>query len=177
MNKKLKLEELNRISVDEFKEADKLPVIVILNNIRSLQNIGSVFRTADAFRVKEVWLQGITAKPPHRDIQKSALGATNSVDWRYFETENQILETAKLEGVELIAVEQTQKSIILNEFEPQNKVVYGLIFGNEVDGVSNEFIEKKIPCLEIPQHGTKHSLNITISAGIVIWELFKKIGI
>ena len=177
MNKKLKLEELNRISIDEFKVASKLPVVIILNNIRSLQNIGSVFRTADAFRCKEIWLQGITAKPPHRDIQKSALGATNSVAWRYFKTELEVLELAEKENIDLVAIEQTQNSLNLVDFSPESDNTYGLIFGNEVEGVSDDFIEKKIPCLEIPQHGTKHSLNITISAGIVIWEFYKKMGI
>jgi 23S rRNA (guanosine2251-2'-O)-methyltransferase len=177
MNKKLKLEELNRISIDEFKVASKLPVVIVLNNIRSLQNIGSVFRTADAFRCKEIWLQGITAKPPHRDIQKSALGATNSVTWRYLKTESEVFELAEKENIDLVAIEQTQNSTNLLDFSPESGKSYGLIFGNEVEGVSNEFIQKKIPCLEIPQHGTKHSLNITISAGIVIWEFYKKMGI
>lgn len=174
MNKKLKLEELNRISVDEFKSSEKLNVVIILNDIRSLQNVGSIFRTADAFRCKEIWLQGITATPPHREIYKTALGATESVNWRYMKSESEIFEEALTQNIKLVAIEQTKNSINLKKFEPNQEVTYGLIFGNEVNGVGNYFINKKIPCIEIPQHGTKHSLNVTISVGIVIWEFFKK---
>ena len=130
MNRKLKLEELNRINIEAFKSSIKSPIIVILNDIRSLQNIGSIFRTSDAFRIQEIWLQGITAQPPHREINKTALGATNSVSWKYFETEKEIIEAAQKLGVDLFSIEQTTKSIMLNKFSLDNDKTYGLVFGN-----------------------------------------------
>lgn len=175
MNKKLKLEELNRISIDEFKSATKTPLVIILNNIRSLQNVGSFFRTADAFRCKEIWLQGITGVPPHREIHKTALGATLSVSWRYFEDELEVLKEAEKQHLTLVNIEQTLNSVSLNEFKVEPSKSYGIIFGNEVEGVSEKFIEIVKDAIEIPQLGTKHSLNVTISGGIVIWELFNKL--
>ena len=173
MNRKLKLEELNRINIEAFKSSIKSPIIVILNDIRSLQNIGSIFRTSDAFRIQEIWLQGITAQPPHREINKTALGATNSVSWKYFETEKEIIEAAQKLGVDLFSIEQTTKSIMLNKFSLDNDKTYGLVFGNEVNGVSDYIISESKACIEIPQFGTKHSLNVSISVGIALWEMVR----
>ena len=173
MNRKLKLEELNRINIEAFKSSIKMPIIVILNDIRSLQNIGSIFRTSDAFRIQEIWLQGITAQPPHREINKTALGATNSVSWKYFETEKEIIEAAQKLGVDLFSIEQTTKSIMLSKFSLDNDKTYGLVFGNEVNGVSDYIIGESKACIEIPQFGTKHSLNVSISVGITLWEMVR----
>ena len=166
--------ELNRLSVDEFRSAEKFEVIAVLDDIRSLNNIGSVFRTADAFLLKGVHLCGITAKPPHREIQKTALGATESVDWSYFKTTSESVNLLKENGYKVYAVEQVEESISLNDLQitPDEKIA--VIFGNEVKGVSDETLKLVDACIEIPQFGTKHSLNISVSAGIVLWELFKK---
>lgn len=173
MTRKLKMEELNRMSSDEFREAEKFPVVVVLDNIRSMNNIGSFFRTADAFRLQELILCGITATPPHRDIHKTALGATESVAWRYFPTTLEAVDTLRKEGFLIISVEQAENSRKLNEdFEMKPPVA--LIFGNEVDGVEQKAIDCSDFCVEIPQYGTKHSLNVTVCAGIVIWEFFKR---
>lgn len=170
--KKLKLEELGRISVEEFKETDKIPVIVILDNVRSMHNIGSVFRTADAFLIEKVYLCGITAKPPHKEIRKTALGATESVEWEYAEDIHSIVDLLKEEFYNILSVEQTEGSLNLSEFKIKSQKKYVLIFGNEVDGVQQSIIDKSDSCLEIPQSGTKHSLNISVCAGIVMWEFF-----
>lgn len=173
--KKLKLEELGRISIDQFKSAEKLPVCVLLDNVRSLHNVGSAFRTADAFRIEKIYLAGITGIPPHREIQKTALGATESVPWEYAENPSSIAKRLKLEGYSIVIVEQTTESIQLQKFNPDASQKYCLVFGNEVNGVSEEVIEFGDIGLEIPQEGTKHSLNISVCLGIVTWEIFKKI--
>jgi tRNA G18 (ribose-2'-O)-methylase SpoU len=172
--KKLKLEELGRISVDQFKAAEKLPVCIVLDNIRSLHNVGSAFRTADAFRIEKIFLTGITGTPPHREIQKTALGATESVPWEYNEHPSAIVRKLKGEGYTIVIVEQTSESIPLQEFNPPSTEKYCLVFGNEVNGVSEEAIALGDIALEIPQEGTKHSLNISVCLGIVVWEIFRK---
>ena len=173
--KKLKLEELGRISVEEFKEAEKIPVCILLDNVRSLHNVGSAFRTADAFRIEKIYLTGITGIPPHREIQKTALGATASVAWEYAESPAEIIQNLKLQDYRVVIVEQTTESRPLQAFHPEKKLKYCLVFGNEVDGVSEEVIKHADFALEIPQTGTKHSLNISVCLGIVAWEFFRKI--
>ncbi|MGY4536884.1 23S rRNA (guanosine2251-2'-O)-methyltransferase [Mucilaginibacter sp. UYNi724] len=173
--RKLKLDELNRATVDEFKAQDKLPVAVVLDNVRSMHNIGSIFRTSDGFAVEQVCLCGITAQPPHREIEKTALGATQSINWTYFETPLQAVETLRADGYKIIAIEQAENSIMLNTFIPAPNEKYALIFGNEVNGVSDEVMKSIDACIEIPQFGTKHSFNIVVSAGIVLWDFFSKI--
>jgi 23S rRNA (guanosine2251-2'-O)-methyltransferase len=173
--KKLKLEELGRISVNEFKEAEKLPVCIVLDNVRSLHNVGSAFRTADAFRVEKIYLTGITGTPPHREIQKSALGATESVAWEYIESPAQAVHQLKTQGYTIVIVEQTTESIKLYEFTPKLEKKYCLVFGNEVEGVSEDVIVLGDIALEIPQSGTKHSLNISVCLGIIVWEVSQKI--
>jgi tRNA G18 (ribose-2'-O)-methylase SpoU len=173
--KKLQLEELGRITVDQFKQSEKLPVSIVLDNVRSLHNVGSAFRTADAFRFEKIYLTGITGTPPHREIEKSALGATQSVDWEYAETTDTLLRKLKQSGYSIIIVEQTTESKMLHQFEPKTGQKYCLVFGNEVNGVSEEAIALADIGLEIPQSGTKHSLNISVCLGIVTWEFFKKL--
>jgi 23S rRNA (guanosine2251-2'-O)-methyltransferase len=173
--RKLKLEELNRVTVAEFKGQDKLPVAVVLDNVRSMHNIGSVFRTADGFAVEQLCLCGITAQPPHRDIEKTALGATQSVNWVYYADVIQAVEQLRNDGYQIIAIEQAENSVMLNSFNPQPGQKYALIFGNEVNGVSDDVMKVIDACIEIPQFGTKHSFNIVVSAGIVLWDFFSKI--
>lgn len=173
--RKLKLDELNRVDIQEFKEQDKLPVVVVLDNVRSMHNVGSVFRTADGFSIEKVVLCGITAQPPHREIEKTALGATQSVDWIHFEDTLDAIDALRSEGYQIIAIEQAENSRMLNTFKPDFTKKYALIFGNEVNGVSDEAMEKIDECIEIPQFGTKHSFNIVISAGIVLWDFFAKL--
>lgn len=175
--KKLKLEELGRISVDEFRQADKLSVCIVLDNVRSLHNVGSAFRTSDAFKLEKIYLSGITGTPPHREIEKTALGATASVAWEYAENTDQILHSLKAKQYIIIAIEQTSESQALHEFAPEPGKKYCLVFGNEVHGVSEEAIALADKALEIPQHGTKHSLNISVCLGIVAWEFFRKLGL
>ena len=170
MNKKLKLEELNRLSIEDYKKSEKDPIIVLLDNIRSLNNIGSVFRTCDAMGVKKVYLCGITATPPHREIRKTAIGASESVDWEYAENPIEILKKYKKLNYSLIAVEQTSKSISLENYS-HNMAKTLLIFGNEIDGVSQNLIDECDISLEIPQYGTKHSMNISVTTGIILWTL------
>lgn len=172
--RKLKLEELGRISVEEFKETEKIPVIVVLDNIRSMHNIGSVFRTSDAFLVEKVYLCGITATPPNKEIRKTALGATESVDWEYIKEINDLIPKLKSEEFKIISIEQTEGSKSLSEFELNPKKKYAVIFGNEVDGVQQSVINQSDFCLEIPQGGTKHSLNVSVCAGIVLWEFYNE---
>jgi len=176
-HKKLKLDDLNRASIEEFKAQKKLPVAVVLDNVRSMNNIGSIFRTADAFAVEQICLCGITARPPHREIEKTALGATQSVDWVYYEDTIKAIEQLKVDGYRIIAIEQAQNSTMLNDFTPFPDEKYALIFGNEVNGVSEEAMQMIDVCLEIPQFGTKHSFNIVVSAGIVLWDFFSKMVI
>lgn len=174
--RKLANEELNRISKEEFKDAKKTPVIVILDDIRSLHNIGSVFRTSDAFLLEKIYLCGITATPPHKEIHKTALGATETVTWEYSKDVLEVIQKLKEENVKIFSVEQTENSIMLNDFEVGTNERYALIFGNEVKGVSQEAINLSDGVIEIPQLGSKHSLNISVSAGIVIWDLFQKLN-
>ena len=173
--RKLANEELERISVEEFKEADKIPVVVVLDNVRSLNNVGSAFRTSDAFLIEKLFLTGITGTPPHRDIQKTALGATESVEWEHVSETIELVTKLKAEGYTIISIEQADKSIMLDKYEPAKDKKYCLVFGNEVFGVDDEVISASDEVIEIPQHGTKHSLNISVSMGIVIWDFFKKL--
>lgn len=172
--KKLKLEELGRISIDQFKIAEKLPICIVLDNIRSLHNVGSAFRSADAFRIEKIYLAGITGTPPHREIQKTALGATESVPWEYSDQPSEIVRQLKERGYEIVIVEQTSASIPLQKFQPAVAKKYCLVFGNEVNGVSEAVIAMGDTALEVPQEGTKHSLNVSVCMGIVLWEIFRK---
>jgi tRNA G18 (ribose-2'-O)-methylase SpoU len=172
--RKLENSELNRKSIADFKVADKTPIIIILDDIRSLNNIGSVFRTADAFLVEKIYLCGITATPPNKEIHKTALGATETVEWEHQQDVIEVIEKLKKENVTVLAIEQVESAVFLNEFEIEKDVKYAFVFGNEVFGVNQKAIEICDGSIEIPQLGTKHSLNIAVSAGIVIWDVFKK---
>jgi tRNA G18 (ribose-2'-O)-methylase SpoU len=174
--RKLKNEELNRLDIKAFKKAKKTPLVVILDNVRSLNNIGSVFRTADAFLIEKIYLCGITATPPHKDIRKTALGATESVDWEYREDTLGLVKELKRTGYLVAAIEQAQDAQMLNEFSVASGPKYAVVFGNEVKGVSQEVVSNCNLVLEIPQYGTKHSLNIAVSAGIVLWDLWVKLN-
>lgn len=171
--KKLTLDELGRDSLASYKSKEKLPVIAVLDNIRSALNVGSVFRTADAFALEKILLCGITATPPNREITKTAIGATDSVDWVYDEDIISAIKNLKSQGYLIIGVEQTDQSISLNDFDVSSEKI-AVIFGNEVDGISDEALEMIDHCIEIPQFGTKHSLNVSVCAGIVLWEMMKK---
>ena len=173
--RKLKNKELNRKNIEAFKKAPKTPLIVVLDNIRSLNNVGSVFRTADAFLIQKIYLCGITASPPHKDIQKTALGATDSVTWEYVENTLELVRKLRKEGTQILSVEQAEGSTFLQEFLPQKNKTYAVIFGNEVKGVQQSVVDASDACIEIPQYGTKHSLNIAVSAGVVLWDLFQKL--
>jgi tRNA G18 (ribose-2'-O)-methylase SpoU len=173
--RKLKNEELERKTVSEFKSSSKTPVIIVLDNVRSLNNVGSVFRTADAFLVEAVYLCGITGTPPHKEIQKTALGATESVSWKYFKKTLDALEDLKKNNYIVYAIEQAESAIMLNNFMPNKRQKLAIIFGNEVKGVEQEVIDASTDVIEIPQLGTKHSLNISVSVGIVMWDLFRKL--
>ena len=168
------MDELGRKSVAEFKAADKTPLVVVLDNVRSMHNVGSVFRTADAFLLQGVALCGYTPVPPHRDIQKTALGATDTVEWQYFATTVEAVEALKAEGFAIIAIEQAASSVMLDGFQPADKPL-ALVFGNEVSGVDPAVMQLADGCIEIPQLGMKHSLNISVSTGIVIWDLCCKL--
>ena len=173
--RKLKNSELDRLSVDDFKSVAKTPLIIVLDNIRSLNNIGSVFRTSDAFLVEKIYLCGITATPPHKDIHKTALGSTETVAWEYAENTLDLVEKLKSDGVKICSIEQAENARMLNDFTPEQQTTYALVFGNEVKGVSQNVVSASDVVIEIPQFGTKHSLNISVSAGIVIWDLFSKL--
>ena len=173
--RKLKITELNRISIEEFKEADKLPLVVVLDDIRSLHNIGSVFRTADAFRIECIYLCGITATPPHPEMHKTALEAEFTVDWKYVNNAVETVDNLRSEGYVVYSVEQAEGSIMLDELTLDRSKKYAVVMGNEVKGVQQEVIDHSDGCIEIPQYGTKHSLNVSVTAGIVIWDLFKKL--
>ena len=175
MNRKLKITELNRISVEEFKEADKLPLVVVLDNVRSLHNIGSVFRTSDAFRIECIYLCGITATPPHPEMHKTALGAEFTVDWKYVDNTVEVVDNLKEEGYTVYSIEQAKGSVMLDELTLDKSGKYAVVLGNEVKGVQQEVIDHSHGCIEIPQYGTKHSLNVSVTAGIVIWDLFKQL--
>ncbi|MBS9523562.1 RNA methyltransferase [Litoribacter alkaliphilus] len=175
--KKLSMDELNRLSVEEYKQKDKTPLVLVLDNVRSLNNVGSSFRTADAFRLEKIMLCGITGTPPHREIQKTALGATESVDWEHLPSTLEAVEKLKQEGYQILAIEQVDKSQMLHEFQPEDGQKYAMVFGNEVFGVEQEVIQASDRVIEIPQLGTKHSLNISVTMGIVIWDLVSKMGV
>ncbi len=172
--RKLNLSELGRMSTDEHKKARKLPVVIVLDNLRSQHNIGSIFRTSDAFRLEAIFLCGICATPPNREIHKTALGATDSVNWKYFENTYDALQRLKKASYKIYVVEQTEGSIPLKAVEVNDHAGAAVVFGNEVDGVSQEIVDFADICIEIPQYGTKHSLNVAVSAGITIWEIFNK---
>jgi len=163
--------------VSEFKAQDKLPVAVVLDNVRSMHNIGSIFRTSDGFAVEQVILCGITAQPPHREIEKTALGATQSINWSYHDDVVAAVQKLRADGYQIIAIEQAEDSVMLNQFTPDKNSKYALIFGNEVNGVSDEVMQIIDTCIEIPQFGTKHSFNIVVSAGIVLWDFFAKLNL
>ncbi|MGD2034520.1 MAG: RNA methyltransferase [Bacteroidales bacterium] len=174
--RKLQNEELNRISTGEFKTVPKIPLVLVLDNIRSMNNIGSVFRSADAFLVEAIFLCGITATPPHKDIHKTALGATESVEWKYYGTTGEAIEVLRKKGYKIGAIEQTEGSILLGDYTFQADSKYALIFGHEVRGVQQKVIDLCDFAIEVPQYGTKHSLNISVCAGIVIWEFYRSSG-
>lgn len=171
--KKLKITEMNRLTVDEFKDEKKTPFVVILDNVRSLHNVGSVFRTADAFLVEAVYLCGITSTPPHAEIHKTALGAENTVEWKYYEHTIQLVEELKAQGYTVFAIEQTQGSTMLPDLKLDKSKKYAVILGNEVKGVQQSVVDICDGCIEIPQFGTKHSLNVSVTGGIIIWEFFR----
>lgn len=172
--RKLKNQELGRMNVDEFKESTKIPIVIILDNIRSAYNVGSIFRTADAFRVQKLFLCGITGTPPNKEIQKTALGAADSVEWEYAPNSYDIVILLKNQGFLVYVVEQADGSILLQEFQPGNDTKIALVFGHEVFGVEQKVVDIADGCIEIPQFGTKHSFNVSVSVGIVLWDLFIK---
>lgn len=171
--KKLSTAELNRLSVDDFQDSAKIPVVVVMDNIRSMHNVGAAFRTGDAFAIEKIFLCGITAKPPHRDIQKTALGATDSVAWEYAEQTCLALEKLKAEGYQICIVEQTNNSVALQDFVFQPDGKYAVVFGNEAFGVEDAVLPLADTALEIPQYGTKHSLNVSVCLGVILWEAVK----
>jgi len=175
--RKLANEELNRLEVEEFKETPKNPIVLVLDNVRSMNNVGSAFRTSDAFLIEKIYLCGITAKPPHREINKTALGATDSVEWEHLESTLDAVEKLKKEGYKVMSVEQAEESLSLEEFNPRKDEKYAFVFGNEVFGVEQEVVDKSDHCLEIPQFGTKHSLNISVSIGVVLWHTVLTAGL
>ncbi|HLP22292.1 MAG TPA: RNA methyltransferase [Chitinophagales bacterium] len=172
--RKLLNQELPRLSKDEFKQQAKTPIIIVLDNVRSHLNVGSVFRTADAFLIEAIYLCGITGTPPHRDIHKTALGATDTVTWKHFESTNEAIAQLKADGVKIISIEQADNATMLDVFVPEPNQRYAVVFGNEVDGVAQDVVSESDMVVEIPQYGTKHSLNISVSVGIVVWDLVCK---
>lgn len=173
--RKLKNSELDRKTVEDFRAAKKLPISIILDNVRSANNIGSVFRTADAFLLKKIYLCGVCATPPDKSIRKTALGATESVDWEYVEDSLTLVEKLQKEGIKILSIEQAEQAVMLNDFQPESNQEYAVVFGNEVKGVQQEIVSASDKVIEIPQLGTKHSLNISVSAGVVCWDLFSKL--
>ncbi len=173
--RKLKNSELDRLSVEDFKTAKKTSIIIVLDNIRSLNNIGSVFRTSDAFLIEKIYLCGITATPPHKDIQKTALGSTDSVVWEYAEDTLDLIERLKTENIRICSIEQAENAMMLDDFSPEPETTYALVFGNEVKGVKQDVVNTSDVVIEIPQFGTKHSLNISVSCGVVVWDVFSKL--
>lgn len=174
--RKLSMEELGRKSIQDFKQARKIPLVIVLDNIRSMHNVGSIFRTADGFLASGIFLCGYTPQPPHRDIQKTALGATETVDWIYFPTTLEAVQQLKSEGYRIYAIEQVEGSIMLDRFESNPEEKYAVILGNEVSGVDEEVLKLCDGAIEIPQEGMKHSLNVSIAAGIVAWEFYKRVA-
>lgn len=175
--RKLKITELNRLTPEAFKESRKIPLIVVLDHVRSLNNVGSVFRTSDAFRVEAIYLCGITACPPHTEIHKTALGAEETVDWKYFNDTLEAVENLRQMGYTICAIEQAEGSVMLDKLLLNKTKKYAVILGNEVKGVQQTVVDKCDMCIEIPQYGTKHSLNVSVTAGIVIWDFFKQLTI
>jgi tRNA G18 (ribose-2'-O)-methylase SpoU len=175
MSKKLSMDELNRLDISAYKSTEKFPYVIVLDDIRSMNNIGSAFRTGDAFKCSAIHLCGITAQPPHREISKTALGADESVDWFYFEDGAASRQSLRAEGYQIVCVEQVQDSVSLEKFEPVKGAKYAFVFGNEVFGVNDAWIQEADFSLEIPQFGTKHSLNVSVSMGVVIWDFVSKI--
>ncbi|MFD0993995.1 RNA methyltransferase [Tenacibaculum geojense] len=173
--RKLKNSELGRITVDEFKQTQKTPIIVVLDNIRSLNNVGAVFRTSDAFLIEKIYLCGITATPPNKEIHKTALGATESVAWEYVEDTLTLVNQLQADNIKVATIEQAENATMLHEFTPKTNQKYAVVFGNEVKGVQQNVVNNADMCIEIPQLGTKHSLNIAVSCGVVLWDLFSKI--
>lgn len=174
MNEKLNVEEMGRMDVAAFKASEKIPLIIVLDNVRSLYNVGSVFRTADAFRISEVWLCGITATPPNVEIHKTALGAEDAVQWKYFDQTLRAVEQLKAEGCQVISIEQCRNSVMLPDFELDPNRRYALVLGNEVKGVSQEVVDASDLVIEIPQYGTKHSMNVSVTASIMMWEMVRQ---
>lgn len=174
--RKLSLKELNRVNIDQFKQQEKTPMVLVLDNVRSALNVGSAFRTSDAFALEKVYLCGITAQPPHREILKTAIGATDSMEWSYVKETVEAVASLKAEGYVILAVEQAEESVMLSDFEVIPGTKYVLIFGNEVSGVGEEVMQEIDHCLEVPQFGTKHSLNISVCIGVVVWDLFKQLN-
>ncbi len=172
--RKIKNQELNRLTVKEFKAAEKIPLVVVLDNIRSCNNIGSVFRTSDALLIERIFLCGFTATPPNKEIHKTALDAEKSVNWEYFETTEAAVEKLRTEGYKIYAVEQVERSVSLPDFQPAKNEKVALVFGNEVKGVQQKVVNLCHGSIEIPQYGTKHSFNVSVSAGIVLWDIFQK---
>jgi 23S rRNA (guanosine2251-2'-O)-methyltransferase len=171
---KLSLKELNRISVEDFKTTEKAPFVIVLDNVRSALNVGSVFRTSDAFTLEKIYLCGITAKPPHREILKTAIGATDSMDWEHHSSTVEVVQDLKKQGYIVLGVEQAKGSVSLQDFQVEKGKKYAIVMGNEVKGVSKEVMQLLDFCLEVPQFGTKHSLNVSVCTGVIIWDLFKQ---
>ena len=172
MREKLSMQQLGRISVDEYKSSEKSPLIIIADNVRSMHNVGSIFRTSDAFLVEKIYLCGITPTPPHREIQKTALGATESVDWQYAENTLDVINQLKKEGWTILALEQTTNSVMLDELKVEKGEKIAIVLGNEVEGVNQEVINLCHKTVEIPQFGTKHSFNVSVSCGIMLWQVY-----
>ena len=173
--RKLKNEELDRLTAEGFKAAEKTPVVVVLDNVRSMNNVGSAFRTSDAFLIEKICLCGITARPPHRDINKTAIGATETVAWEYFETTSQAVAALQADNFQVVAIEQAEDSTMLQDFTPTSSGKYAFVFGNEVFGVEQEVVDVADVVVEIPQFGSKHSLNISVTMGIVLWDYMSKV--
>ena len=171
--RKLKLDELGRVSAEEYKVIEKHPIVVVLDNVRSMHNVGAVFRTSDAFLIDKIYLCGITATPPHKEIHKTAIGAENSVDWEYVKDSNELVTKLKEDGYQIVTIEQTEGSVLLNEFEVDQSKKYAIVMGNEVDGVQQSIIDQCDTCIEIPQSGTKHSLNVSVCTGIILWKWYE----
>ncbi len=168
------MDELQRTDVESFKKQQKTPIAIVLDNVRSMHNVGSAFRTADGFAIEKIYLCGITGTPPHREIEKTALGATQSVTWEYAKDTNEVIDQLRSEGYTIVAIEQAENSVLLHEFQPDSSKKYALVFGNEVNGVDEDVMKKIDTCIEIPQYGTKHSLNVSVAIGIILWDFIQK---
>ena len=169
------MDQLNRVDIESFKELEKTPITIVLDNVRSMHNVGSAFRTADGFAIEQIILCGITATPPHREIEKTALGATQSVQWIHYRETTDAVQALKEQGYKILAIEQAEGSVSLEQFEISKDDKYAFVFGNEVHGVDEEVMEQVDGCIEIPQFGTKHSFNVSVTIGIVLWDILKKI--